>query len=167
MPSSKWLIGALVISLVANLVLAGFLLGRTTSHAGPTRIGPDPAAMYFRLMGFLPEQRREELMPVVRRHLDDIRPQIRETRQRLRGMFEALVADPFDADTLAAEMAELRRLHAITQAESHRYFVELVSAMSHDERQAMAEAMRRPGPQLGRSNDGERGDERRRESRRE
>jgi hypothetical protein len=56
MPSNKWLIGALVLSLVLNLVLAGVMLGRTT--AAPTRMGPDPAAAYFRLLGFLPEERR-------------------------------------------------------------------------------------------------------------
>jgi uncharacterized membrane protein len=151
MPSSKWLIGALVLSLVANLVLAGFLLGRTTTYAAPARMGPDPAAMYFRALGFLPEERREQLMPIVRKHMVEIRPEIRETRRHIRGMFEVLVAEPFDAEAMRAQLAELRRLHAITQTESHASFVELLSEMSPEERLAMADALRRGSP-FGRGN---------------
>jgi uncharacterized membrane protein len=159
MPSSKWLITALVISLVANLVLAGVLLGRTTSSVTPARIGPDPAAMYFRMLGFLPDERREALMPIVRGHLSEVRPEVRETRHHLRGMFEALTSEPFDAERLETKLAELRRVHAITQQKSHRSFVELASAMSHEEREAMADALRRPPPRLERNGFG-RGSER-------
>jgi uncharacterized membrane protein len=146
MPSSKWLIAVLVISLGANLVLAGFLIGRTTSNVAPTRMGPDPAAIYFRMLGYLPEQRREELMPIVRRHLDEVRPEIRATRVQLQRMNRALTAEPFDAAALEAEMAELRRLHARTQAESHRSFVQLVAEMTPEERAGLAEAFRRGPP---------------------
>ncbi len=144
MGNSKWLLTALVLSLIVNLALAGFLLGRSSSQHSGQWGTPDPAAGYFRLIGFLPEERRAELQPLIKAHFDNIRPEIRETRRHLRSMYEQLNAETLDSAKLERDLTALRQLLGTTQEASHQTFVDLVRQMSPEERQQLAEAMRRP-----------------------
>jgi uncharacterized membrane protein len=89
-------------------------------------------------------------MPIVRSHFSEVRPDVRKTRQHLRGMFEVLTTEPLDAERLRHELAQLRAVNAVTQQKSHESFVELVAAMSKEERVEMAEMLRR-GPRFERN----------------
>ncbi len=144
MGNSKWILGALILSVVLNLALAGYLLGQG-NQPRQRWLSPDPAAGYFRALGVLPEQRRQELSPLIRNHLDSMRPEIRATRQLLRSINQNMRADVLDETRMAQDLAELRRLYGLTQEASHNSFLELVSALSAEERRHLADALRRRG----------------------
>jgi uncharacterized membrane protein len=157
MRTNRWLIGGLVVSLVANLLLVGFVAGRMSGFAPPPGFGPDPTVGFFRMLGFLSEERRATIAPDLRKQMHQIVPVLRKIRGDQRDVFEALTADPFDAAALEAALADLRANLTATQIASHAAFVEMVRALTPDEREALARAMRRPSRhRMGDSERGER-----------
>jgi uncharacterized membrane protein len=139
---SKWLVAALAVSLILNLVAAGFILGRLTG--GPRFVAPDPTAGFGRLLRFLPEDRREALAPTLRGHRAHVMRDARTLRARHRAVFDALAAEPYDPDTLVRALADLRATLNSTQESAHRSLAELAESLSPEERRALAEAMRHP-----------------------
>jgi uncharacterized membrane protein len=149
--SSKWLIGGLSISLVLNLLLVGVVIGRLWAFGPPPGIGPDPTAGFFRVLGFLSDERRAEIRPQLRKEMGELIPVLRDMRRDQHRVFETLTADPFDANQLEQALADLRAKLADAQVASHRSFVEMAKALTSDERKALASAMRRGphGPHMG------------------
>lgn len=143
MRTNKWLIGGLVLSLILNLLLVGFVAGRASGF-GPPGWGPDPTAGFFRLLGFLSDDRRAAIAPELRKHKDELWPVLRKMRGEQREVFETLTADPFDPVALEAALADLRTNLSAAQVASHHAFVEMAKSLTQDERESLAHAMRRP-----------------------
>jgi len=141
---SKWLIGGLVASLVANLLLAGFIAGRMAMRSPPPAMAPDPTAGYGRLLGFLPAERRDAIKPMLRSHLREVIGDARSLRGEQKAVLVALAQEPFDAQALANALAELRSSLTATQEASHRSLVEIAATLTAAERRQLADAMRRP-----------------------
>jgi uncharacterized membrane protein len=93
--NNKWLIGGLVASLVTNLLLVGFVIGHLWAFRPPPGIGPDPTAGFFRVLGFLSDERRAEIRPQLRKEMGELIPMLREMRGDQRRVFETLTAEPF------------------------------------------------------------------------
>jgi uncharacterized membrane protein len=138
----NWLLAALAVSLVINLGLGGFVLGRMTGAAPTPTL--DPMLTTLRLVRDLPEQRRQELRPLLREPFRAMRPEIRRMWAAQRRINEALAADPFDPDALDDALAEFRDALVASQQRSHPGLVRLVVAMTPQERVLLRDAMGSP-----------------------
>jgi uncharacterized membrane protein len=141
---SRWLIAGLVLSVVVNLLLVGFVAGRLSGFAPPPAFSPDPTAGFYRALGFLSDDRRAAIMPDVRKQMSELMPLLRKVRGDQHDVFDALTADPFDPPALDAALADLRANLSAAQVASHHSFVELAKQLTSGERQELARAMRRP-----------------------
>ena len=124
---NKWLIGALAVSLVVNLLLAGFLVGRMSGDFGFR--GGFGAAPKMPQLRFLEDDRRRE----VTRDLDTrnaLRPILRELRRSQGDIRAALVAEPFEQEALSAALTEFRRRLEESQALSHRKLVAVAARLT-------------------------------------
>ena len=139
---AKWIYAILLVSLAVNLLLVGFVVGQSSK---PALFG-DPTRAFPRWVRTLPEERQVELRPTIRAHLGNMRPAMRQMRSQHQRLQDALRADPFDAELLAAALAELRANHARVQESSHRAFVGFVNQLTPAERQALVEDLRAPRP---------------------
>ena len=137
---SKWLIGALTVSLVLNLLLAGFVVGRMSGDFGfRGGIGAAPKMPQLR---FLEDDRRRE----VTRGLETrkaLRPILRELRGSQRDIRAAFVAEPFEQEALSAALAEFRRHLEESQALSHGKLVAVAARLTPDERRGLARTLDR------------------------
>jgi uncharacterized membrane protein len=144
MRTNRWLIGGLVVSLVVNLLLIGFVVGRMSGLGPPPGFGPDPTTGFFRVLGFLSDERRATITPDLRKQMGQMIPMLRKIHGDQKDVFAALTAEPFDAATLDAALADLRANLTATQVASHRAFVEMAKSLTNEERKQLAHAMRRP-----------------------
>lgn len=142
MRNRKWLVMGLVISVAVNLVLAGFVAGDHMSR-GPVPGMLDPSLSMFRVLRQLPDERREEIRPVVREHFRSMRGDLHRIRQAQRGINEALEQEPFDPKVLNDALADFRAALLDGQQENHLVLVRVATAMTAEERQALQEAMTR------------------------
>jgi uncharacterized membrane protein len=145
---NRWLVGGLVLSLVVNLLLVGFVAGRMTPGMGFMHMRPDPTMGLYRLIGFLPEARRDELKAAIGNDVRSIYPELRQVRALHRRIRDAVTADPFVRDDLVKALAELRQQLGSTQVAAHESFVEVVGKLTPEERKQLAETMKRP-PRFG------------------
>ena len=149
MQTNRWLIGGLVVSLMMNLLLVGIIIGRVSSFGPAPGMGPDPTAGFFRVLGFLSDERRAEITPNLHHQMGDLMPVLHQMRNNQRHVFETLTANPFDPAALEQALAELRTNLTAAQVASHRSFVEMAKSLTPDEREELARAMRR-GPWMHR-----------------
>jgi len=148
MPTSrKWMFAALAISVGINLALAGFMAGRMIEpRFGPPRL--DPALAFFPVVRQLPEERRDVLRPIMSAEFGAARPNMRRMIAAQRAINDALTADPYSEKTLAAALADFRGALLASQEDSHAALVRLANALTQDERNMLAGAMRH-GPHPG------------------
>ena len=139
---SKWVAALLITSMVLNLLLIGFIVGK---RAMPDA-GGDPTRHYPRWARTLPEPRREELRPLLRSHMQAIRPSLRELRTLHRNLRSAIVAVPFDAAALAAALTAMRLQNDQVQVVSHDSFVDFVATLTPEERKQLARDVGRGRP---------------------
>ncbi len=152
---SKWLIAALAVSLIANLVLVGFFVGHASDRPEWTLARTDPSFGLARALRFLPEERREALFGDdeardIRRSLSR---SIRGMRQHQRAIQAALTAEPFDPDALATAFAAFRHDMDEAQTRNHGLFVRITAALTPEERDQLRRALTRPmrgGPRSNR-----------------
>ena len=156
MQTSKWLIGGLVLSLVVTLLLVGFVAGRMSGFGPPPGFGPDPTTGFFRLLGFLPDERRAAITPELRKQMTVLLPVLRKMRGDQREVLETLTAEPFDPAALETALADLRTTLSAAQVSSHHSFVEMAKSLTPDERKSLARAMRRSPYKHGMGRDSDR-----------
>ena len=140
---TRWLVIGLVVSLVLNLALVGFLVGRESGPSPWHRSAFDPIAGLPRLMNFLPRERRRELMAQQPRR--QVREALRDMRRAQHAMDRALAAEPFDAEALAEALAHYREYFAAGQERSHAAFVAMAAELTPHERRRFLESLRRRG----------------------
>ena len=152
---NKWLIAALVISLAANLALAGFVAGRIGAPP-PAPAGLDPTLGMFRVLHDLPEARREALRPEVRASFRGMRDELRRLRNAQRDINEALTAEPFDDEAMAAALARFRAALLDSQEHNHAALIRVAGRMTVEERRLLRDAMTRGRPPREREGSGDR-----------
>ena len=134
---SKWLIGGLGASLILNLALIGFLIGAAFGPPSPwARRGFDPTDGLARMTRFLGEERRRDLLDGQKRR--EIGASFRELRRTQRAIHEALAAEPFDREALAATLAQFREQFAANQTLSHAALADLIARLTPEERRRFA-----------------------------
>lgn len=140
--TSKWIAAFLVTSVVLNLLLIGFIIGKR----GMPEAGGDPTRFYPRWVRTLPESRREALSPLLRSHMQQMRPPLRGLRSLHKDLRAAIAAEPFDADALRTTLADMRRQNGQVQLVSHSSFVDFVAKLTPAERLQLAEDVGRGKP---------------------
>jgi len=143
---SKWLIAALAVSLILNLVLVGFFVGRESGPPAWTQARMDPSFGLARALRFLPEERRDALFGDdeardIRRSLSR---SMRGMRQHQRAIQAALTAEPFDPDVLASAFADFRHDMDEAQTRNHGLFVRIAAGLTPEERDQFRRALTRP-----------------------
>jgi uncharacterized membrane protein len=132
MTRSKWLIGLLITSLVINFLAVGFIVGRMSGDR--MAMGPDPMLGFPRVLRLIPEERRAELAPIIRPHLQALRPGIRSMRSTRTQLSAALTADPFDRQDLEDALSSFQQHLSESQQASHATFIDFVAALTAEER---------------------------------
>ena len=158
---TRWLVVALIVSVVVNLALVGFLIGVSGKPPAWRPGGFDAAAGLGRLIRFLPEERRSEVLgPIGKDGLRrEARGSFRTMRRAQHGIAEALAAEPFDPDKLDAALAAFRDQFDLSQQRSHAAFVTIMEMLTPEERRRFVETMRHmrdPGRDRGRRPEGRR-----------
>jgi uncharacterized membrane protein len=138
----NWLVIALGVSLVVNLALGGFVLGRMTAAAPMQTV--DPTLTTLRLVRDLPDERRRALRPLLRESVRAMHPEVRRMRAAQHRINASLAAEPFDPDELDAALREFRDALVASQQLSHPGLVRLVVAMTPRERALLRDAMGSP-----------------------
>ncbi len=146
---NKWLVAALIASLVLNVAAIGFLIGAASRPAHWSRGHLDATVGLTHLLRFLPNNRRATVLEAdapnghgLRR---DLRVSVREMRRAQRAMHEAMTAEPFNADALAATLATFREHFAASQGRSHEAFVAIAERLTPAERRQFVEQIEKMG----------------------
>jgi len=140
----RWLVVSLTASVVINLLLIGFLVGRVSGIPRPSTFQANTQASIGWMMRSLPDERREVLRPEAHAHFRELRPALRKLRQAQRRLFEVLIAEELDQDALNGVIHELREGFDATQAHNLEFLALLAGKLTVEERRMLAEGLRRP-----------------------
>ncbi len=143
MKTDRLLLGALILSVAVNLLLAGIFMGRL---AGPERsVGPvDPVMGMRRLIRDLPPERAEDLAEHYRHYFSTIRPRFRELRASQRQLREAMLTEPLDKAAVREAMVGFQNQLRDSQGQAHDAIIELMAALTLDERRQLITLMSPP-----------------------
>ena len=145
MMNSKWLIAVLTVSIILNLLLIGFTIGRISHHPQV-----DPAQAFPRWARTLPEPRRQELRPNIHQHFRQVRPHLRLMRKHQNQLNALIVAEPLDTAALESVLVDIRQTHSTVQTDSHAAFIKFIQELSPAERQAFVSRPQRKRPHKNR-----------------
>lgn len=124
---------ALLISLSANLLIAGFVIGR--KQQGPREAPP---------MVWAAERLSADTQAKVRRQMraqiSEVRPIRKAMRKAQTAVREAVAADSYDPDALTLALQESRNVSSRYQALIHKNLVALSKDLPKEERMALARA---------------------------
>lgn len=136
----RLLVLGLVLSVAANLLLLGALLGRW--QRGPE---PPPVPLAWSLRALDPEE-RAALRPLLQRHLASVRPLRRDLRRAGLELRELAAEEPFDRPAMERGLEALRDASARYQTELHAQLLTLLEQLPGERRQQLLErALRGPG----------------------
>lgn len=127
----------LTVSLVANLVFGGLIVGRWI--AGPLQ--PPPLLWALRA---LPDESRDELRPLLRRQFMDSREVRRELHHSAEAVRELVEAESLNEQALRDSLATLREVTGRYQVQIHDSAVKIMQTLPADERRRVARALLRP-----------------------
>lgn len=147
MTSKRYLILALALSVMVNLVLAGVFIGRATmagSMAAGGMKGLDPTLGLRHLVADLEEERRTTLEPLLRSYFSALRPRFREIRGSQESLREAMLSEPLDRAALKSALADFNSHLFQTQEQAQDALVELADAMTLGERSKLVTYLERP-----------------------
>lgn len=137
----RWIWPVLVLSLGANLAMAGIVAGRAMRSAD---VDPELGRYYSRVLSALPEERRPAARAVLLAEGSPL-----EARQEFRGKLmnateavsRALTAEPFDADALRGALAARMDVFRTRFTGRQERMIALAETLSMEERGLLAEEM--------------------------
>lgn len=142
--TSRWWTVLLGLSLMVNLLVAGMALGHRFAERRDERL---TGASYIQLIprGFLAglaPDRRKELMDIVRQNRDGLRDLRRTSEAVAPKLADALVAEPFDLAVVKSTVDGFTTGSESLAARGGAIVTEIVSRLTPEERQALAQAIR-------------------------
>lgn len=138
-PTPRWVWLLLVLSLGANLAVAGYAGGQFIRQLASDGM----RGWERRIVTALPEARRAEAKAILSRDRGsaDATEALAMLRQAMDDAVHALEAEPFEKDALTAAMQKRREAIAGRFAARSDRFIELAAMLTAEERSAVAEAM--------------------------
>lgn len=157
-----------VISVVLNLLLVGFILGQRLPPWGkpfgfgqphmmppmkmepskPMFGGPDDINLFAAMRTLGPEQ-RTSVEDIFRQHLPKIRADVEDMAAKRRDVLTVLANDQADMEHIAAALAALRQARATAQENAQAVFLEIARDLPAEKRAAFLKAAVEPGPRSG------------------
>jgi len=102
-PRRRWLWGVAIVSVAANLLVAGFVAGHFMRGGGPFGDRHGPRMMERVVMRHVSEENRPRVRQILDEYLQTLRELRRERREKRRAVADALLAPEVDRE--AAKMA--------------------------------------------------------------
>ncbi len=140
MTQRKILLTALVISMAINFAMLGFtvtrMINQPPSLANAIHVSP-------RWAHHLPDERKEELRPLLREQFKRARAQRPLLREKHKAVQRALAAEDFSEKSLNQALLELRRALQTSQGQSHADFAGFVMQLTATERKDLAKKLLR------------------------
>ena len=141
---SKGLRIFIAVSVLLNVLLIGILIG-TFSHTFLGRMDKGKRALMF--LKDLPPEKRDMVIETMK----DMKKESRETRKKIRmkrdEVIDVFSAPEFDAALFDQKVAEMHALMGEVTTEIAGETKKIASELNHEEREAMADIIRRgPGP---------------------
>jgi uncharacterized membrane protein len=133
---------ALAGSIAANLLLAGFVVGVGARVFKQDVVGPPPSAdvdmggpvnPLVLLEGLDPDE-RDAVRRRFREEARDAMASLREAGEARQDFYDAMAAEPFDADAARDALARSRRAERMLQDRGDALMIEAIAGLSADER---------------------------------
>ena len=132
---------ALIVSLVANALLIGLVVGLHLGKPKPGERGPgrsNPDFMLARsIQGVVPDEDREEIREAFREAFRESRDYIVAKREAQRRLRETMVQTPFDKAAVDQAFADIRAADAVLNKRFQASLSEQLSQLSAEEREAL------------------------------
>lgn len=139
---SRWWTALLGLSLMANLLIAGLVLG--SRYRGDDRIMGANAVQIFprSFLGDLPRDRRNELMGVVRRDMRGLREMREGSSEEILKLADALEQDSGDLSLIRPAIAGYATGPDSLAARTVKLVTGVIEKMTPEERKSLAAAIR-------------------------
>ena len=130
----------LIVSLIANALLIGVLIG---GGLGQRKAGPPPSvvgqeeALIRGIDRALPDDDRREVRQIFRRAYAESRAERVRVRNARRALGRLMNANPYDADAVRAGFEELREADAAMKARMHSLIADQFGALTAEQRRAV------------------------------
>ena len=140
--SRRWLIGLLVASVVVNLALAGYVVGKLASPVvrSPALLMQSSSDVP-RMLKTLPETRRQELLNSTDHHHQPMHKRYREIRKAQRAVLDATLSDPFDEENYRVSQQNLNELFLTMKQHHDQFLSELLAQMTFEEREQVIRSL--------------------------
>jgi len=136
----RWIGAALAISVVVNLLLGGYLVGRALQQdTGPGR----PGLTLYHAAADLPPEARETIRSVLREHRHTFRTDMRALRAEKHALRDLMTAEEFDEEAVRAALARIRELNVRLQEGTHEATIEIGRQLSPEDRRQLNLELRR------------------------
>jgi len=147
---TRLLWGALVVSLIFNFFIVGVVIGNRVAerraddrvaerHARPPALSTsDPRG----LIRMLPPQSRRQIGRAIRGDVADVRPLLRQSHRKRKAAIEALAAEPYDEEALAAAFAASREADQALSVAIHEMMLKIADNLSAEDREIIRDALK-------------------------
>lgn len=144
---SHWWTVLLGLSLMANLLIGGLMLGQRYRHGAGDRLAVSAAAQLIPRKFFfdLPGERRQELLKIVRDNMKELRGLRDGSAESVMQLATALEAEPFDADAVRTAVESYSIGKESLAVRSSTIVRDLIARLTPDERKSLASAIRERG----------------------
>ena len=140
--SRKWLVGLLIASVVVNLGLAGYIVGK---YFGPRVHGPtvftQSSSYVPRMLHSLPKARQDELIESMQLDRRSMREQYMDIREAQQAVVDVIVSDPFNPKEYQASQKNLNELYSNMKQRHDQFLENLLSQMSAEERATVMQSL--------------------------
>jgi uncharacterized membrane protein len=142
-----WMKLVLIVSLSANVAIAGLVGGSAIRHwqygtaGGKWQNEPGLDRQQTRILRMVPDARREEARTILLARQDEYKAARETMRTAQQALVEAIRQEPLDPDRLAAALAERRAASGRMWGIGYEQMVEIVHRLSADERAELAQRL--------------------------
>jgi len=142
-----WMKLLLIVSLSANVAIAGVVGGKAIRHwqhgvtSGKWQNEPGLDRRQTRILRMVPDARREEARAILLARQDEYRTAREAMRAAQQDLVEAIRQDPLDTDRLAAALAERRQASGRMWGIGYEQMAEIVRGLDAAERAELAKRL--------------------------
>ena len=132
---SKWMLGALLVSLAINLSIAGFVGAQWFRHSG---FGPPQASLMFdrrAALSTLEEKERKEINRIWRSHRPELKEELRGFRKTKNSLSRLLSAEDVDEDAIKSVFSKMNSHRSAVENTLYSALLQTAQALPSENRQ--------------------------------